>query len=156
MKCLLWHFAHGTTAVLFVACAKFCSEMMAFNGVTPKPIWHRIWVTMEKSFVKWAPDRHCSQRRPSCLARSKVAHWISRPGHGWQGRRKVLNVFRTGCSKVAQIRLARALPWLQNGCKMVGQWSPCNKCVLLQSWSFNLGDAYAFLVTNFVPPLAHK
>ena len=32
-----------------------CSYMMDSNGDIVKPIFHRIWTTVEKSFVKWAP-----------------------------------------------------------------------------------------------------
>ena len=38
-----------------VACAKFCSDIIAYNRVTLKPIFHWIWIMMEKSFVKRAP-----------------------------------------------------------------------------------------------------
>ena len=34
---------------------KFCSDMVRNNGVTPKPNFRRIWITMEKTPVKWAP-----------------------------------------------------------------------------------------------------
>ena len=44
---------HDSCAV--VACANFCSDTIPINGVTLKPIVHRISITMEKSFVKWAP-----------------------------------------------------------------------------------------------------
>ena len=30
--------------------------MMPYNGVTLKPIFHRMWITMEKWLVKWALD----------------------------------------------------------------------------------------------------
>ena len=31
--------------------AKRCSDMIPYKGVPPKPILHRIWITMEESFV---------------------------------------------------------------------------------------------------------
>ena len=34
-----------------VACAKCCCSMIPYNGVTLKPIFHLIWITMEKSYV---------------------------------------------------------------------------------------------------------
>ena len=37
-----------------VPCAKFWSNTIPYNGVTPSPIFHKIWITMEKTFVKWA------------------------------------------------------------------------------------------------------
>ena len=43
MKFYTWH----------DSCA--CSDMVPYNEVTRKPIFHRIWFTMEKLFVKWAP-----------------------------------------------------------------------------------------------------
>ena len=43
-----------------VACAKFCSDMIINIEVTLKPIFHWIWITMEKSFVKWGPVRALS------------------------------------------------------------------------------------------------
>ena len=36
-----------------MACAKFCSDIIPYNGVTLKPIFHRIWIMMEKLFMKW-------------------------------------------------------------------------------------------------------
>ena len=44
---------HDSCAVM--ACTKFCSIMIPYNGVTLKPIFHPIWITMETSFVKWSP-----------------------------------------------------------------------------------------------------
>ena len=46
-------FCTGHDSCAVVGCAKFCSDMMSYNGVTLKPIFHPIWITMEKSFVKW-------------------------------------------------------------------------------------------------------
>ena len=39
----------------WMTCAKFCSDIMPYNGVILKLIFHQILITMEKSFVKWAP-----------------------------------------------------------------------------------------------------
>ena len=59
----LWNFAwHNSCGV--VACAKFCSGMIPYSGVTLKQIFHWIWIMMEKSFVKWAPD--CIPRILNC------------------------------------------------------------------------------------------
>ena len=30
-----------------MACAKFCSNMISYNGVSLKPIFHQIWIMME-------------------------------------------------------------------------------------------------------------
>ena len=40
------------------ACVKYCSDMTPNNAVTLKPIFHRILITIQKSFVKW-PLHHC-------------------------------------------------------------------------------------------------
>ena len=47
-----WKCVHGMTFVL--SCAKFCSDMTPNNGVIVKQLFHRIWITMVKSVVKWA------------------------------------------------------------------------------------------------------
>ena len=44
---------HDSWAV--VPCAKFNSDILPYNEVTVKIIFHQIWIMMEKSFVKWAP-----------------------------------------------------------------------------------------------------
>ena len=43
-------------------CYDICA-MISYNGVTLKINFHRIWFTMEKSFVKWAPG-HSSMGAP--------------------------------------------------------------------------------------------
>ena len=48
MKFCTWY---DSCAVM--ACAKFCSNMIPYCGVTLKPIFPQIWIAMEKSFVKW-------------------------------------------------------------------------------------------------------
>ena len=45
---------HDSWAV--VACAKFCCDMVISNWIRAKWNFHRIWIVMEKSLVKWAPD----------------------------------------------------------------------------------------------------
>ena len=40
---------------IVMACVKFCSNMIDYNGVIQKPIFHQIWITVEKPFVTWAP-----------------------------------------------------------------------------------------------------
>ena len=53
---------HDSCAVM--PCAQFCSDIMSYNGVTLKPIFHWIWIEMEKLFVQWAlahnPTAHTS------------------------------------------------------------------------------------------------
>ena len=36
----------------------FCKDMIPYNGVTLKPIFHRVWIVLEESSVKWAPGLH--------------------------------------------------------------------------------------------------
>ena len=38
-------------------CAKFCSVMVQYNGFTLNPIFHRIWITIQQLFLKWAPGK---------------------------------------------------------------------------------------------------
>ena len=45
---------HDSWAV--VACAKFCCDMVISNWIRAKWNFHRIWIVMEKSLVKWAPE----------------------------------------------------------------------------------------------------
>ena len=44
---------HDSWAV--VACAKFCRDMISSNWIKAKWNFHRIWIVMEKSLVKWVP-----------------------------------------------------------------------------------------------------
>ena len=39
-----------------VACAKFWCDMINCNWIRAKWIFHRIWIVIEKSLVKWVPD----------------------------------------------------------------------------------------------------
>ena len=48
VKCCKWY----DSCTVVAAYAK-CSVMIPYDGVTPIPIFRRIWITMEKSFVKW-------------------------------------------------------------------------------------------------------
>ena len=45
-----WH-----DSCVFVAYVEFCNGMISYRGITLDQFFHRIWITMEKSFVKWAP-----------------------------------------------------------------------------------------------------
>ena len=54
VKWSLWNFAHDTTSVLSWHGQFFFSDMITYDVVILKPIFHRIWIT-KKSFVKWAP-----------------------------------------------------------------------------------------------------
>ena len=44
---------HDGWAVM--ACAKFCCDMITSNWIRAKWNFHRIWIVMEKSLVKWVP-----------------------------------------------------------------------------------------------------
>ena len=50
MKFCTWH---DSSAV--EACTKCYSDTISYNGITLIPNFHWIWITMEKSFVKWSP-----------------------------------------------------------------------------------------------------
>ena len=97
-----------------------------------------------------------------CLCRSKVVHRTFNNRHG---RHQVLNVFKTVAEwslrrLVAQRSLkwgkgdAVASPWLQNGCTMVGQWSPRNICVILQRSVPQYGRRFCLPCASSVPPIA--
>ena len=92
-----------------------------------------------------------------------VVHRTFRHRHGRHGRREVLSMFKTVAQRsprrsVAHRSLeggrmkAHTSPWSQNGCTMVGHWSPRKKYVLLWTLCINLNNASAFLV----PPLQKR
>ena len=58
IKFCTWH-----NSCTVVACAKFWRDMIAYNEVTLKPIFHQIWITIGKLFVKQIPGydqkHHC-------------------------------------------------------------------------------------------------
>ena len=56
-------FAHGTTAVLLWHIQKFVE--IWYPGL--KPIFHRIWIPMKISFVKWAQGKGCSEGHVQCF-----------------------------------------------------------------------------------------
>ena len=98
-----------------------------------------------------------AERRPNvCLGRSRVVHSTFRHRHGRHGRREVLSMFkqsqkgrRGDRSPTGGMRKAHTSSCSQNGCTVVGHWSPSKKCEMLWTLCINLSDASAFLV----PPL---
>ena len=84
-----------------------------------------------------------AQRRPNgCLGRSRVVYRTFILRLGRHGRREILCMFKkvvqrssrrsvTHRSLKGGSRTAHASPWSQNGCTVVGHWSPRKKCVLL-------------------------
>ena len=57
---------HDSWAV--VACAKFCCDMVISNWIRAKWNFHRIWIVMEKSLVKWVPAQQCVMHaHQSCI-----------------------------------------------------------------------------------------
>ena len=93
-----------------------------------------------------------AEGRPNgCRGRSRVAHRTFRHRHG---RREVLSMFKT----IAQRSLRRSVahrslkggrmkahtsPWSQNGCTVVGHWSPNKKCEHCVSiWATRLPSLY--------------
>ena len=96
-----------------------------------------------------------AEGRPNgCRGRSRVAHRTFRHRNGRHGRREVLSMFKT----VAQRSLRRSVahrslkggrmkahtsPWSQNGCTVVGNWSPSKKCEHCVSiWATRLPSLY--------------
>ena len=71
-----------------VACAKFCRNLIPYSGVRLKPISHCTWITMEKSFMKWAPPPPTQplELNTCCLSCDgyQLTHW---------GRDKMANIF---------------------------------------------------------------
>ena len=99
--------------------------------------------------------RREAERRPNgCLGRSRVAHRTFRHRHGRHGRREVLSMFKTVAQRsprrsVAHRSLkggrmkAHTSPWSQNGCTVVGHWSPSEKCEYCVSiWATRLPSLY--------------
>ena len=100
------------------------------------------------------------RRQNGCLGRSMVVHRTFRHRHGRHGRREVLSMFKTVAQRSPRRsvahrsvewgrRKAHTSPWWQNGCTVVGHWSPRKRYVLLWTLCINLSNASAFLV----PPL---
>ena len=105
-----------------------------------------------------------AEGRPNgCLGRSRVAHTF-RHRHRRHGRRGVLSMFKTVAQRSPRRSVAhRSLkggrmkghtsPWSQNGCTVVGHWSPSKK---------NANIVYQFErhvclpCTTIVPPLADQ
>ena len=100
------------------------------------------------------------RRQNGCLGHSMVVHRTFRHRHGRHGRREVLSMFKTVAQRsprrsVTHMSLkggrgkAHTSPWWQNGCTVVGHWSPRERYVLLWTLCINSSNASAFLV----PPL---
>ena len=93
-------------------------------------------------------------RLNGCLGRSREAHRKFRHRHGRHGRREVLSMFKTVTQRsprrsVAHRSLkegrmkAHTSPWSQNGCTVVGHWSPSKKCEHCVSiWATRLPSLY--------------
>ena len=112
-----------------------------------------------------------AEGRPNgCLGRSSVAHRSFRHRHGRHGRREVLSMFKTVAQRsprrsVAHRSLkggrmkAHTSPWSQNGCTVVGHWSPSKKC---EHFFFFANIVYQFKrqvclpCTTIVLPLADQ
>ena len=74
-------------------------------------------------------------RQNGCLGRSRVVHRTFRHRHGRHGRREVLSMFKTVAHRSPRRSVvhrslkggrmkAHTSPWSQNGCTVVGHWSP--------------------------------
>ena len=73
MKFCTWHDSFAV-----VACGKFCSDMVPYDGITLKSIFIEIWITMENLFVKWAP---VPIHPTLTLSRLLMAWWHNKPRH---------------------------------------------------------------------------
>ena len=94
------------------------------------------------------------RRQNSCLGLSRVAQRTFRHRLGRHGRREVLSMFKTVAQRsprrsVAHRSLkggrmkAHTSPWSQNGCTVVGHWSPSKKCEHCVSiWATRLPSLY--------------
>ena len=65
---------HDSWAV--VACAKFCRDMITSNWIKAKWNFHRIWIVMEKSLVKWVPGPLLPT--DSSKTSIEIREWMSR------------------------------------------------------------------------------
>ena len=88
MKFCIWH-----DNCTVMACAKFCRDMVPNNGVTVRPIFHRIWITMENLswngplvqhwlgqwLIFWRHQAISWTNVDSSVVRFFSIHW----GHGW-------------------------------------------------------------------------
>ena len=98
-----------------------------------------------------------------CLGRSRVAHRTFRHRHGRHGRREVLSMFKTVAQRSPRRSVAhRSLkggrmkaytsPWSQNGCTVVGQWSPSKNANIVYQFERHV----CLPCTTIVPPLADQ
>ena len=103
----LQNFVHGTKAVLVVACAKICCDLMASNRITARRNFRRIWIAGKKWLVKRAPGLQSkdgtegvkrmglinqsliNQDRGIMLSMVPCRYHISRNGHSWSDPRWV-------------------------------------------------------------------
>ena len=53
MQWSLWNFCTWHDSCAVVVCKKFCTDMIPYNGVTLKPNFHRICITMEYGSWNW-------------------------------------------------------------------------------------------------------
>ena len=107
-----------------------------------------------------------AEGRPNgCRGRSRVAHRTFRHRHGRHGRCEVLSMFKTVEQRwprrsVAHRSLkgsrmkAHTSSWSQNGCTVVGHWSPSKKCKHCVSiWATRLPSLYHHCA-SFCRPMA--
>ena len=120
------------------------------------PLYAGLWpLCLPCATTKLARSPLKAEGRPNgCLGRSRVAHRTFRHRHGRHGRREVLSMFKTGAQRsprrsVAHRSLkggrmkAHTSPWSQNGCTVVGHWSPSKKCEYCVSiWATRLPSLY--------------
>ena len=69
MKFCTWH-----DSCAAMACTKFCSEMILYNGVILKASLYLIWITMGKSFLLWFGTWQFCQTIPSYFTGAREFH----------------------------------------------------------------------------------
>ena len=99
---------------------------------------------------------NAERRQNSCLGCSMVVHRTFRHRHGRHGCREVLSMFKTVAQRSPRRsvahrsleggrRKAHTSPWWQNGCTVVGHWSPRKKCC----------EHYVSIWATLLPSLYH-
>ena len=100
-----------------------------------------------------------------CLGRSRVAQRTFRHRHGRHGRREVLSMFKTVAQSsprksVAHRSLkggrmkAHTSPWSQNGCTVVGRWSPSKNANIVYQFERHVCIPCTTIVPPFGRPMA--
>ena len=107
------------------------------------------------------------RRQNGCLGRSMVVHRTFRHRNGRHGCREVLSMFKTVAQRSPRRsvahrsleggrRKAHTSPWWQNGCTVVGHWSPRKKIRTVVNIVYQFEQRFCLPCTTIVPPLADR